>query len=312
MLKWGRFVMHAGTAAVLVLLHWTPAVGQSSAADPLVLRIEVLDELLSPVPDNTFLQGATVLVRGMLYSPAALDARAETDRAEVRVRAMEEGAADPQSLDKARATRLEARAELQELTARLENNRLIARGLEAAQAAIFVRAGDKSGQELAVATARRVTDETRLRVGSLAADALTGTLLWEVRTDELGTGSWRVQATSADFCPPGTADFDVIPLEAGTPEQQMILAYVDARVAAARGDTAEALRLAQEAISLGPPLHMNVMFSYRLLGDLYYDRGQRQAALEAYQQALAIAQEAFPKSDIPAILEPRIRELEQE
>ncbi|HUU45087.1 MAG TPA: tetratricopeptide repeat protein, partial [Acidobacteriota bacterium] len=125
-------------------------------------------------------------------------------------------------------------------------------------------------------------------------------------------GRWRVQAASADLCPPDEADFEIVPFDAGTTEQRMLLDYVNARVAVARGDTAEALRLAQEAVSLGPPLHMNVMFSYRLLGDLYYDSGQRQAALEAYQQAVAIAQTAFPKSRIPYILESRIQELEQE
>ena len=117
-----------------------------------------------------------------------------------------------------------------------------------------------------------------------------------------------VTATAAPD--PSVLDFELVSTERATAAERARAIYVKAHVAFDKKAYRQVIELAAQAAELGEANGYYRMAALHLLGDAHFALDNKQEALQAYRDVLVIARAAFPKSRLPAILGPRVRQLE--
>jgi tetratricopeptide (TPR) repeat protein len=249
------------------------------------VRIAVLDELRNSVAEDRFVEGETILVRATVSDLSALQAKLDLDKTQ-------------RSPDQhAQAVPLEV-SSLQEV---------------ASQLVLVANEKPLQGETQQELRLQRVE-----RHAAAMADARPHSaqveLWWSVDpiTTRPGRVSLVLDVPSHPHAGPATREFEVVSPEQATRDNHCRALYVKARIALDAGRDREAAEVAERATQVGEPLGYHRMFAMRVLGDALYALGNRRAALDAYRESVRIAEAAFPKSDLPVVLGPRIRELEKE
>jgi hypothetical protein len=278
-------VMYVGIALVPILTCSARAEDYpSDRMSHVDLRVEVLNELNNPVTDNIFVHGQRLFVRGSIFDPGILDALEKLHRAEVMVKAMEAGA-DPRDPKIATDEISLAKERYENAVVRGKNGSAILEAMQAITFELYNRNDEHIVGRVDV-NLSQITDKSRVGVDDMEPDYIQAPFLYEIDSEQLATGQYRLQAASEEYSISEIVDFVIISSAEATDEQRCELAYVDARVAASHGNHERAISLALESIEYGSPLNYNVMASYRLLGDEYSKISEYQQAIDAYNQAL--------------------------
>jgi hypothetical protein len=137
---------------------------------------------------------------------------------------------------------------------------------------------------------------------------------WSVDSDDLpdGTLALEVHPPSGALQDEGHAvvEFEVIAVEGASGSERCRADYVTARLALDAGDYELAAERARESAAVGERVEYYRMAALHVLGNASAALGNDVEALDAYRLVLEIANEAFPKSRLPALLGPVIRRLE--
>ena len=278
------------------------------------LRLTVSDELSNPVANNRFVTGEVVRVTATLLPLKVLDARAALDAARVRLMVLgSEGSQEKrqqaeQKLASARARVDAARTALAENSLQERADQLVVEvhlsvpsaGSQAAESVPILRQAPLSG----------------MGTSHTVGDVLT--LWWQVETTNLPAGTVTVtvsvspdaDATAAAAPDPSVLDFELVSTERATTAERARAIYVKAHVAFDKKAYRHVIELAAQAAELGEANGYYRMAALHVLGDAHFALGNKRAALQAYREVLVIAKAAFPKSGLPTILGPRVRELE--
>jgi hypothetical protein len=295
-----------GCALMLVSVSVANA-QQTAVSSPLIvqLRLQVSDALSNTVPDNRFVEGEQLFVKVVLSAPEVLDAIAELDRASLRVSILETSG-EKAKLSEARAALVTSQQTHDRLLAELTDQAV----LDVARKTVTLEIYSVTGATHVITKTASVPRLVTSRVEEVNPNPTVRQQIWELPKDGLGTGNWQISGAAGEHAAPYAVMFEIVPSIAATPAERSRALYVHARVARDQENTAGALELAQTAISVGAPLSYDVMSAYALTGDLYSDRDELQLAVNAYEQAIAIAETAFPTSRLPEILRRKIQVLE--
>lgn len=301
-------------------------VGTASMAHPLMagdrvmlngnieMRISIADEIGNPVLEGRFVRGDRVMVTVTLSDMSALKARALAHEAMLyatraqRTNDPDHRAEATEKLNIAEAAQRDAKRSLAVKALDSLARRLVVRGLRRGVGDPFEEielplqsvgvapgSGGRDSAREAVREVRSAIDTSKLPAGVLSVRA-------EVPAAQQRHGAPAI----------AEAQLQLVSLDQATPAERGRSAYVKAHAALETGRFVDAARLAKEAADFSPPLDYYQMASWHVLGDAQFALGDRPAALAAYREALRVAEQAFPKSHLRAIVAPRIRELEGE
>ena len=302
-----------GILAVAANTGATRAWGERSLLPGSVeLRLTVSDELGNPVPDNRFVTGEVVLLTVTLLPLKVLDARAALDEAQLRLRVLgSEGSPEKrqqaeQKLASAHARMDTARTALAENSLQERADHLVVKAL------LSVPPGGSQVDESV--PIRRQDPLSGADTSQTAGDVLR--LQWQIETSVLQAGTVNVtvspgtDATATAMLNPAALDFAVVSTDRATAGERARATYVKAHVALEKKAYRQVIELAAQAAELGEANSYYRMAALHVLGDAHFALGNKRAALQAYREVLVIAKAAFPKSGLPTILGPRVRQLE--
>lgn len=267
--------------------------------DNVELAAGVFDELGNHVPGGRVVAGETVLIRATLTDLETLEARRRLDAARLRDAAVASGAVPGAGNPRA--------AQAEQALAQAER-RLAERPLAERFAVLAATLrGDAGVVDVAMSEVRLPRADV---LEQLARGARTERR-WAARTGDLAPGRYRAVLTLELDGRTYTveAGFELVAAATATAEERARGLAIPALRALRAGQHADAARLAAAAADVADPLGEQRMRALRIRGDALYALNDRPGALAAYRDAVAIAQAAFPKSNLPQVLAPRMRRL---
>lgn len=305
-----------GTLAVMILglVASASADDRSMLPGNVELRVTLSDEIGNPVEGNMFVQGEVILVRTTLSSLEALEARAQADKARAKLTMLRKNGMEELA---AKCSKDLAAAE-NRLT--LVNRQLAEQPLTALAEQLTVGAIRQQVPGGAVPTAlslSRLANKATEKVDG-EADGAVVEVVWSLdsATADCGMVSVRIappamKGGTATSATPAEVRFILLSAEQASGDTRCRSVYVKAHLAVEAKRFKDAVRHAEEASGLGNPLGYYRLASFHVLGNAREALGETKAALEAYRQALAIVEKAFPKAcHTHRILTDRIRKLE--
>lgn len=298
---------YVGWTVCLLPITGAVATDRVVLPDDVELRIGACDELGNSVPDNRFVRGEVIIVRVTLSALRVLQAKADLDEAKMQVTLLS-SQETPEQTKEAKDRMASAEARLAKERRKIELAPLRGVAAQLAMATLLTTSGEEPARtELRADIVEHGTgEETESRTGGARIE-----VWWSLETAVIALGkiTLEVAPKTGAVSTVATTLLDLVAPEQTTQDNRCRVAYIPARLASKAGRYRDAAEHAERAAKIGDRLGYHRMAALSVLGDAHYALNDTQAALDAYRQALEIAEVAFPNSHLQVFLAHRVREL---